>query len=75
MKAHKKTVRTLCRQEKNNVDTLTNMQTYILTKTYIPGDTLDSLTNTQIFIPADIKYKHIWRPYSDVRASNSQTPD
>lgn len=51
------------------------MQTYILTKTYIPGDTLDSLTNTQIFIPADIKYKHMWRPYSDVRASSSQTPD
>lgn len=49
------------RRKKNiNVDTHMDMQTsYILTKTYIPGDTLDSLTNTHIFIPADIKYKHI----------------
>lgn len=46
----------------------THMQTsYILTKTYIPGNTLDSLTNTHIFIPADIKYKHIQRPYTHVR--------
>lgn len=46
----------------------TDMQTsYILTKTYIPGDTLDSLTNTHIFIPADIEYKHIQRPYTRVR--------
>lgn len=36
-----------------------DMQTYILTKTYIPGDTIDSLTNTHIFIPVDIEYKHI----------------
>lgn len=48
------------------------MQTsYILTKTYIPGDTLDSLTNTHIFIPADIKYKHIWRPYTLERTGAS----
>lgn len=59
MNTHNKT-NTLHRQKRNNVDTHTVMQTsYILTKTYIPGDTLDSLTNTHIFIPADIEYKHI----------------
>lgn len=59
MTAHNKTT-TLYRQKRNNVDAHTVMQTsYILTKTYIPGDTLDSLTNTHIFIPADIEYKHI----------------
>lgn len=58
MNAHKKTTST--DGKKINVDTHVDMQTsYILTKTYIPGDTLDSLTNTHIFIPADIKYKHI----------------
>lgn len=58
MNTHNKSM-TLYRQKINNIDTHTNMQTsYILTKTYIPGDTLDSLTNTHIFIPADIEYKH-----------------
>lgn len=58
MNAHKNTTST--DGKKINVDTHMDMQTsYILTKTYIPGDTLDSLTNTHIFIPADIKYKHI----------------
>lgn len=48
--------------------TWTHMQTaYILTETYIPGNTLDSLTNTHIFIPADIEYRHIQRPYTHVR--------
>lgn len=45
----------------------TRANPYILTKTYIPGDILDSLTNTHIFIPADIEYKHIQGPYTHVR--------
>lgn len=59
MNTRKKTT-TLYRQKRNHVDAHMDMQTsYVLTKTYIPGNTLDSLTNTHIFIPADIEYKHI----------------